>query len=268
MIPLYRASYVIRTAEDLAGLAADMTARSAHYKLATSYIVVARNVDYKGQKYVPTAAQFSGTFDGNGHTISNVVVNGNAFLTTYTSSPYVKNIVMDNLTFTSGALRGGFVGTVGANGKFENVIVRGTNGATTAGGLLACALTIKSAATSSGYTKNCIVIDRANFGAARKAALGDLSAVPSATTGKGSYDLSNVLVASTGWAITAGKTAVDYTSSFDITQVGAEADITAAELRAFAEAAGEESGWIYDETTGELSLMGNVVFTVSPNSDL
>ena len=65
----------------------------------------------------------------------------------------------------------------------------------------------------------------------------------------------------------AGKTAVDYTSSFDITQVAAETDITAAQLSAFAAAAGANSGWTYDATTGELSLLGNVVFTASPNNN-
>ena len=266
-VPFYRASYVIRTAADLTSMAAAITDNASHYKLSTSYIVLAQNVDYNDAKYVPTATAFAGTFDGNGHTISNLCVNGNAFLSTATCNPTVKNIIMDNLTFTSGAIRGGFVGTVGANARFENVFVRGTNGATTAGGLLASVLTVKASATSLGYTKNCIVIDKANYGAARKAALGDLSKVATAS-GAGSYDLSNVLTVTTGWSITAAKTAVDYTSSFDITQVASEEAITAAQLQAFATAAGAESGWLYDATTGELSLLGNVVFTASLNNAL
>ena len=267
-VPFYRANYVIRTAEDLTGLKAKQT--ELEDGSADCYIVVAQNIDYKGAKYTPYTSNFTCTFDGNGHTISNLCINGSAFLVGGSASfgGTIKNLIMDNMTMVQQANHNaGLVYVAGVSAKFENVFIRGTNAGKTTSGLLANQFKVKTA-TSTGYTKNCIVIDKANYGASRKGALGYLSTAP------GSYDALNVWAVTTGWAMSYGLksgqalSGADATTDLGITQIASEEAITAAQLQAFATAAGAESGWLYDATTGELSLLGNVVFTVSPNSDL
>lgn len=255
-VPFYRASYVIRTAEDLTGLAAKQEELGTGSNV---YIVVAQNIDYNN-KYTPATQAFAGVFDGNGHTISNLCINGSGFLVGGSAalSGTIKNLIMDNMTMVTQANHnGGLVYTAGANAKFENVFIRGTNAGKTTSGLLANGFSNSSVCKAT----NCIVIDNANYGAARKGAYGYLNHAASTTN----VVMSNSLAVTSGWAMACKNGETEEVNIEGLTKV---AELTAAQLQAFATAAGAESGWLYDATTGELSLLGNVVFTASLNNNL
>ena len=179
-------------------------------------------------------------------------------LTTGTFGGTIKNLIMDNMTMVAQPFHnGGLVYTAGGASKFENVFIDGTNAGKTTSGLLANGFANSSICKAT----NCIVIDNANYGAARKGAYGYLNHAASTTN----VVMSNSLAVTSGWAMACKAGETEEVNIEGLTKV---AELTATQLQAFATAAGAESGWLYDATTGELSLLGNVVFTASPNTAL
>ena len=120
----------IKTADDLKKItesinSGDRTAAGAHY-------VLAGNINMKGAKLDPIGASdgcpFSGTFDGNGYTISNFTIDchggeyGGFFGRAENAN--VANLALDCILKGSGAVNvGGMAGSI-VGGSFENCQVR------------------------------------------------------------------------------------------------------------------------------------------------
>ena len=101
----------ISSAEDLDNLRNDM---KANYVLTT-------DIDLKGQTFVPfgivnneNVAKFTGTFDGQGHTIKNFKYDaegkGEVGLFSQTENATIKNLIIENAYFKGNANVGGIVG--------------------------------------------------------------------------------------------------------------------------------------------------------------
>ena len=100
------------------------------------------DIDMSGymEGYIPVAG-FSGTFDGQGHTISNFVIsntnNYNGLIGTIVNGAVVKNVILDNTCALYGANYCGLIGATSGSGKIYienvgmegNVIVTGINAA-------------------------------------------------------------------------------------------------------------------------------------------
>ena len=277
-IPFVSATYVIDSNTALANMYSNMQ-QTASSKSA-EYLVLACDIDYKNEKLTASAAISSwyGKFDGYGHTISNLELynptNQQGFLCV-TFYGQAMDLVFNNVLVKNGGHGGVLCANLGHKSSYgsfgqtvENVVVIGSNDNSTNAGLIGH--TINALAK----IKNCIVIDKGEgkyllngtYGGTTKvnrSALGGI--VPNEET---LPTVENTLVATTGIAVLLKSDKTDVTSSYGVTKVDSEAAITAAQLSAFATAAGENSSWTFNTTTGELSLMGNVVFTVSPNNNL
>ena len=274
-IPFVSATYVVDSAAALKDMSNHMTNNAANTS-KDEYIVLAKDIDWKNENgtnsynFQPavTIAAWSGTFDGYGHTISNITIYKAYGLLSTTFYGKAMDLVMKNVDAANSGTGGILCGVLGhASSKnetsykntVENVVIIGKNSNATNAGLIARQINAK------GVVNNCIVIDESNMnGTTENKNRSAIGGVPDGKTAT----ITNTIAATTGVAVINVTTKAAITSSYGVTQVDSEAAITAAQLSAFATAAGAESGWIYDETTGELSLMGNVVFTVSPNSDL
>ena len=139
-------SFTISDAADLAGLAAlllqnynwnDVEAGMVRPDgfpddvsgLKNATITLANDIDLSGHSWVPIE-QFSGTFDGQGHTISNmsvtVGVTNSAGLFGYGSAT-VQDVKLENVYVVSeeGSV-GGIIGDAGTGAKIENCTVSGT----------------------------------------------------------------------------------------------------------------------------------------------
>lgn len=103
--------HTISSAEDLEKLRNDM---KANYVLTT-------DIDLKGQTFVPfgivnneNASKFTGTFDGQGHTIKNFKYDaegkGEVGLFSQTDNATIKNLIIENAYFKGNANVGGIVG--------------------------------------------------------------------------------------------------------------------------------------------------------------
>ncbi len=111
-IKVEAAKYItISTPEDLDNLRKDMTA---------SYVLTT-DIDMKDINFVPfgivnneNASKFTGTFDGNGHTIKNlrydVEGKGEVGLFSQTENATIKNLIIENAYFKGNANVGGIVG--------------------------------------------------------------------------------------------------------------------------------------------------------------
>ena len=133
--------YVISTAEELAGFAAlvngETLTRAANETFAGKTVKLGGNIDLKGKEWTPIGdpmsdgyVGFEGTFDGNGYTISNLVINDSSawgqglFGYNASKTTTIKNVTLNNVNITaedsSGAVGGYF-----QFGTFENVAVTG-----------------------------------------------------------------------------------------------------------------------------------------------
>ena len=96
-------------------------------------ISLAEDYDWEGNEWLPIGTEdnpFNGTFDGRGHTISNIVISGGGanevgIFGVLGESAVIKNVTFENVTVTSGQ----YVGIVAGinNGTIENVDVTNTN---------------------------------------------------------------------------------------------------------------------------------------------
>ena len=126
------------TAADLQGMNGDVT---ANYALGSNIDAAATSGWNAGAGFVPigNAIQFSGAFDGLGHTISNLVINpgtNNVGLFGNTSGANLQNVGLIDSTVTGGANTGALVGNK-AVGNISNAYSTGTvRGTSYVGGLV------------------------------------------------------------------------------------------------------------------------------------
>jgi hypothetical protein len=100
--------------------------------------------DSETPKLEPT---FTGVFDGNGHTISNITINApetagvGLFGCVAGDDGVVKNLVVENVTVTGSMLVGGVIGYIAAENTVENITLQGVNNITggfLVGGIVGC----------------------------------------------------------------------------------------------------------------------------------
>ena len=130
-------TYVASNASDLAWLAAAVngTLPESKSNVANSFagktFVLTSDMDLGGQEWTPIGTKanpFKGTFDGNGKTIKNLVVNGgsesNKGLFGYTIDGEIKNFTVENAK-VSGRLNVGVVAGTPYTSKYTDITVTG-----------------------------------------------------------------------------------------------------------------------------------------------
>ena len=140
-------------------------------------VTLTKDLDLKAHSWKPIAG-FNGTFDGQGHTISGVMVNSTAesqgLFGTIGTAATVKNLVIANSSITGGDNTGAVVGMANGNSNIENchvlgdVIIAGTGanhgGIAGYGNIIACTSAAIISATGtpaggivgSGDANNCL----------------------------------------------------------------------------------------------------------------
>ncbi|MBQ6824181.1 MAG: hypothetical protein IJP27_05990 [Clostridia bacterium] len=119
--------YVINTAEDLAALA-DLVNNGETF--AGKTVKLNADIDLSNKEWTPigtSAHAFQGTFDGQDHTVSNLVVTGyksNVGLFGFTTNGEIKNLTVENAQ-VSGRLNVGAVCGTPYTSKYTNVTVTG-----------------------------------------------------------------------------------------------------------------------------------------------
>ncbi len=144
--------YTIDNSSELAWLAAAVNGtlqqtkaeETAPQTFAGKTFVLNTDVDLDGQEWTPignSTTNFKGTFDGNGFTVKNLVVNGgsasNKGLFGVTSEGEVKNLTVENAK-VSGRLNVGVVAGTPYTSKYTNITVKGhveVNGMAYVGGV-------------------------------------------------------------------------------------------------------------------------------------
>lgn len=144
--------YTIDNSSELAWLAAAVNGtlqqtkaeETAPQTFAGKTFVLNTDVDIDGQEWTPignSTTNFKGTFDGNGFTVKNLVVNGgsasNKGLFGVTSDGEVKNLTVENAK-VSGRLNVGVVAGTPYTSKYTNITVKGhveVNGMAYVGGV-------------------------------------------------------------------------------------------------------------------------------------
>lgn len=146
--------YQIATADDLLELAADTANYSKHFILTApinlagrgdnadgsfSTAVIARDTDNTSTSFTGTA--FEGTFDGNGHTLSNLTINTNGVNNHHLGlfgmirfSVVIKNLVLDNVTII-GTGNSYHVGGLCGKSYYWSTILNCSTSGSAAGGL-------------------------------------------------------------------------------------------------------------------------------------
>lgn len=110
--------YQIKTAADLQNINNDVT---AHYKLMA-------NIDLSGIEFTPIGnadtGAFSGTFDGNGYTISNLTVDTGKYAGLFGyNEGEIKDVVLKNVEISGNRYVGGIVGYNSADGTINDCTV-------------------------------------------------------------------------------------------------------------------------------------------------
>ena len=116
---------------------------SASYKLGA-------DIDLERAIWEPvgsSAAPFTGTFDGNGYTVSNFTINkptvDNVGFFGYTNNAAVSNLILSNINVTGKQFTGGLVGQTAGTSTIQNCSIKGAstiNGTANAGGLIGRAI--------------------------------------------------------------------------------------------------------------------------------
>ncbi|MBR0335469.1 MAG: hypothetical protein IIX34_01260, partial [Alistipes sp.] len=129
--------YVVDSASDLAWLAGIVNGTLPESRTVTQddfagkTFVLTKDIDLNGKEWTPigtSANPFKGTFDGQGHTISNLYINmpdrKNVGLFGYTSYGEVKNVVINNAKVAGSNCTGVVTGTPNTS-KYTNITVKG-----------------------------------------------------------------------------------------------------------------------------------------------
>jgi len=135
------ADLTIKTAEELAAFAQAVNNGNT---FAGKLVVLDANIDLKNKEWTPIGNSdhnFSGTFDGQGHTISNLQITGgsksNIGLFGFTTNGLVKNLTVKNAK-VSGRLNVGVIAGTPYTSKYDNITVTGhveVNGMSYVGGV-------------------------------------------------------------------------------------------------------------------------------------
>ena len=243
-IPFVYADFVINEASEL-------TAENiATY--AEKYIVLADNIDYKNGKYTSTAT-LKGTFDGYGHTISNITITAYGLFKS-TSGATIKDFALVNVNLSGNGHKTAIAGTFNLS-TLENVFVVGT--ATPYSNYVT---TMLVGIVGNGSTiKNCMVIDNSNLSAYRQCALG---------LGKGTTTgtFVNTVAVTTGTAVASNVSGdtEDYCNTGNFAGgVTKTSELTATMLETFADSDTDERNvWSFDDNTNTLYLNGNAIYTI------
>lgn len=243
-IPFVLADIVMREVEDLS--------LKTQYGLAANdskYIVIANNIDCDGATITPLNVNLTGTIDGYGHVISDAYATNNLFTSAWYNGT-IMDLAVINITLgkSNTPNTGALVGTLG--GKVENCIVTGTANGTTNAGLIAHV-------NISGKVENTIVIDNKGLTGATHSAIGT-------TETKRAANFTKVVAVTDGNAVWDKTTSAEGDLTNTFTGVAKFAKANTAAALASMNGVGD---FTYNATTGELSLMGRVVFTVSLNNN-
>lgn len=245
-IPFVLADIVMREVEDLS--------LQNQYGIETGdsnskYIVIANNIDCDGATITPLTVNLTGTIDGYGHVISDAYALNNLFTSAWYNGT-IMDLAVINITLgqSNTVNTGGLVGTLG--GTVKNCIVTGTANGTTNAGLIAHV-------NIAGKVENTIVIDEKGLTGATHSAIGT-------TETKRAANFKNVVAVTDGNALWDKTTEAEADLTNTFTGVAKFATAQTAAALASMNGVGD---FTYNATTGELSLMGNVVFTVSLNNN-
>ncbi len=131
--------YIITTVEKLLTVKNNV---AAHYKLGN-------DIDLNGAVWEPigsSAAPFTGTFDGNGYTVSTFTINkptvDNVGFFGYINNAVVKNLTLSNINVTGNQYTGSLAGQSAGTSAIQNCCIRGIstiNGASCVGGMIGMA---------------------------------------------------------------------------------------------------------------------------------
>ncbi|MEE1168127.1 MAG: DUF6562 domain-containing protein, partial [Alistipes sp.] len=141
-------TYTVNRGSELAWLAAAVngtleTRAAAADSFADKTFVLTQDIDLGNEPWTPIGNEttsFQGTFDGNGKTIANLVVNGyntNVGLFGFTTNGEIKNVTIENAK-VSGRLNVGVVAGTPYTSKYTNITVKGhveVNGMAYVGGV-------------------------------------------------------------------------------------------------------------------------------------
>ena len=243
-IPFVLADFVINNAAELKG--ANVTT------YASKYIVLADDINYGGEAYAaPTT--FKGTFDGYGHTISNIKMTGYG-LFGVANGATIKDFALTNVEVAPTS-NGAAIANTFMDSTMENVFVSGTATPTSA---TTTTTMLVGVVGKGAIIENCLVIDQSNLSGGKQCALG---------LGKGTTTgtFVNTVAVTTGLAV-AGNDLKDATTDYyntgnfegGVTKVST---LTADTLVRFVNRATDV--WTFDAVTNTLYLCGNAVYTLS-----
>ena len=257
--PFVLADYVVDSKDALAAMPTFLAERfGACYgtqNRENSYIVLGANVDFGNQLYNYSGLSGVGayfrysTFDGYGHAISNIKINGWGLFGSMTDSK-VRDLAIVNATVTGYAA---VCGTLNKSSEVKNVFVSGEGTNTATKFLLAGTL---ARTTAVGSVEDCVVIDYSNLGgSATKGALGRIQQTTKVD--------GNVIVTD-GYALADMGTGEEAISSDYVkgTNIKLSHSDKVGLIAALKELASKNENWSFNATTNELSLNGNVVYTV------
>ena len=270
------ASSVIESKEEMTNFIANV-GNTGYGTGSDYYAILATDIDYEGATLRNTKLNFYGTFDGNGHTISNFTVSGegrglfgNALAVDKISKipSKVCNLALVNATASTGSY--GAVITGNCYGTIENVFISGTCTNTSYQGLPCNALAKDKETGVYGKISNCVFVDNTGIGSTSKKQVAVLGGVP--VDNIEGVTIENTLVISDGIAVTAqGKidgldgTYPDITSKYEtLTKVG-QTD-KSAQKTALAAMSGIGS-FTYDETSTKLYFNGEQMYIVEIPSE-
>lgn len=111
------------TVNDAAGLQKLAQLANATNTAGTT-IILANDIDMSGVTGWSGISNFAGTFDGNGHKITNLT--GSQGLFASTSNATIKNIGLENININGSSYVGGLIGNSGTNTNITNCYTTGT----------------------------------------------------------------------------------------------------------------------------------------------
>lgn len=252
------ATYIISDAAGLNEWQSKQTETVAGNLTYNGYIVLDADIDFAGAAYAGTwinKTYFIGTFDGRGHTISNIIFNGRALVGDFLGGT-VKNLALKNVT-VQGSVAAICIRPI-TNGLVENVFVSGKCTSDLSG--LICAYSSNSAWAKAFTIRNCVVVAEQEFTGRQG---GFVVAYSSPGALECTPNLENCVLI--GSAVGVGV--------WDASTNGAGAHITAdTSISVYADDAAWTAGapssvtglgpaWSYDAATKTLKLLGNAVYT-------
>ena len=115
-----QASFYANVYKDIADEEAILCLQSA----TTGYYKLTQDIDMSGVEWTSTC-EFSGRFNGQGHTIQNFAVKGqNSLFAVAKNGAIIENLTMKNVSITANASGGGLIGTFQAKSTGETITIQ------------------------------------------------------------------------------------------------------------------------------------------------